>query len=301
MNQNEYIKKLHELIDSSNQSYNSAIPGIQDEIYKKLQLLLKELDTDASGNLKNSIANLKTIGSIKTELEKVILNKQLQANTTEYANAFSEVAKLQNNYFRSIETEFTPSKILDEIKSQSITATIESLTGAGLSYNVIEPVQNILRTNITTGGSFSSLMEQMRTFIVTSPDNLGALERHVKTTTTDALNQFSRQYSQTIAESLNYNWFMYTGSLLETSREFCIALVKKKYFHKSEIPDIINGNFSPFEKSGNMNPKTGLPKGMVADTNPQNFYIYAGGYGCGHAINPVQDIVVPASIRALFD
>ena len=162
-------------------------------------------------------------------------------------------------------------------------------------------MQNILRTNITTGGSFTSLMEQMRTFIVTSPDNLGALERHVKTTTTDALNQFSRQYSQTVAESLNYNWYMYTGSLLETSREFCIALVKKKYFHKSEIPDIINGNFSPFEKSGNMNPKTGLPKGMVEDTNPQNFFIYAGGYGCGHQISAVQDIVVPASIRALFD
>jgi hypothetical protein len=277
------------------------MPGIQNEIYKKLQLLLKELDTDASGNLKNSITNLKTIGSIKTELEKVILNKQLKANTTEYADAFSQVAKLQNDYFRSIETEFTPSKILDEIKSQSITATIESLTGAGLSYNVIEPVQSILRTNITTGGSFSSLMEQMRTFIVTSPDNLGALERHVKTTTTDALNQFSRQYSQTVSESLNYNWFMYTGSLLETSREFCKALVKKKYFHKSEIPDIINGNFSPFEKSGNMNPKTGLPKGMVENTNPQNFFIYAGGYGCGHQLSAVQDIVVPASIRALFD
>ena len=301
MEQSEYIKKLHKLLDSSVESYNSSIPGIQDEIYKKLQVLLKELDTDANGNIKNSIANLKTIGSIKSELEKVVLNKQLQSDTKDYINAFSEVAKLQNDYFRSIETEFTPSKLLDEIKNQSISATIESLTGAGLSFNVIEPVQNILRTNITTGGSFSSLMEQMRTFIVTSPDNLGALERHVKTTTTDALNQFSRQYSQTVSDSLNYKWFMYTGSLLETSREFCIALVKKKYFHKSEIPDIINGNFSPFEKSGNMNPKTGLPKGMVEDTNPQNFFIYAGGYGCGHAVSPVNDEVVPASLRALFD
>ena len=301
MEQSEYIKKLHKLLDSSVESYNSSIPGIQDEIYKKLQVLLKELDTDASGKIKNSIANLKTIGSIKSELEKVVLNKQLQSDTKDYINAFSEVAKLQNDYFRSIETEFTPSKLLDEIKNQSISATIESLTGAGLTFNVIEPVQNILRTNITTGGSFSSLMEQMRTFIVTSPDNLGALERHVKTTTTDALNQFSRQYSQTVSDSLNYKWYMYTGSLLETSREFCIALVKKKYFHKSEIPDIINGNFSPFEKSGNMNPKTGLPKGMVEDTNPQNFFIYAGGYGCGHAISAVNDEVVPASLRALFD
>jgi len=41
--------------------------------------------------------------------------------------------------------------------------------------------------------------------------------------------------------------------------------------------------------------KTGLPQGMIPGTNPENFFIRAGGYNCQHSIRPVSETLVKSS------
>lgn len=299
MDINEYINKLHELIDGSVDDFNNAMPDIQIQVADKINLLIKDLDLKGD-RISNTVKNLKLIGKIKSELERIVFNKNLRTKIDDYLNAYHDVAALQNDYFKNADDNFSPSKLLDEIKNQSIEATSQSLTQAGISANVIEPIQSILRQNITTGGKFSDLSNQIREFITTNENGLGALQGYTQQITTDALNQFSAQYSHAVAADLGYEWFMYTGSLLKTSRAFCKALVHKKYYHISELQNIINGDFDGFIKDGNMNPKTDLPKGMVDGTTPDNFPIYRGGYQCGHQATPVSSIMVPESIKSLL-
>ena len=300
MSQQEYIEALHGLIDGSVEKFNTNIPEIQKQIAMKISLLIKDLDIDNQGNIVNNIKNVKIMGKIKAEVTAIVLNPDMKGNTGEFLAKFNDVSKLQNEYFKSINKSFKPSEILDEIRKQSITSTAESLSEMGLNANVIQPIVDMLQQNITTGGSWQELNKMLQDSILSNEKGLGTLERYTTTLTNDSLNQFSAQYTQTIASSLNYKWFIYTGSLIRTSRAFCEALKAKKYVHISELPQIVVGNFNEFEKEGNMNPKTGLPKGMVDGTNAKNFYIYRGGYNCGHQLTPTDEVNIPQNLREQF-
>jgi hypothetical protein len=300
MSQEDYIKQLHELIDGSVDKFNASIPGIQENIAMRMSVLIKDLDIDNQGNIVNNVKNLRLMGQIKQEISNIVLNKQLEANVAEFLNKFTDVASLQNQYFKSMNKSFKPEAILTEIRNQSIEATANSLTEAGINANVIEPVTEMLRTNITAGGSWRDLNKMVQDYILNNEKGLGALQRYTTQITNDSLNQFSAQYTYTIADSLNYKWFIYTGSLLRTSRAFCEALVAKRYVHKSELPAIVRGDFEPFKKTDNMNPKTGLPKGMVDGTTATNFFVYRGGYNCGHQLTPTDARFVPLDIRSRF-
>lgn len=300
MSQQEYIEALHGLIDGSVEKFNTNIPEIQKQIAMKISLLIKDLDIDNQGNIVNNIKNVKIMGKIKAEVTAIVLNPDMKGNTGEFLAKFNDVSKLQNEYFKSINKSFKPSEILDEIRKQSITSTAESLSEMGLNANVIQPIVDMLQQNITTGGSWQELNKMLQDSILSNEKGLGTLERYTNTLTNDSLNQFSAQYTQTIASSLNYKWFIYTGGLIRTSRAFCEALKAKKYVHISELPQIVVGNFNEFEKEGNMNPKTGLPKGMIDGTNAKNFYVYRGGYNCGHQLTPTDEVNIPQNLREQF-
>ena len=300
MSQQEYIDALHTLIDGSVEKFNANIPDIQQQIAMKISLLIKDLDIDNQGNIVNNIKNVKIMGQIKSEVTAIVLNPDLKNSTGDFLTKFNDVAKLQNQYFKSINKSFKPSEILDEIRKQSITGTAESLSEMGLNANVIQPIVDMLQQNITSGGSWRDLNKMLQDSILTNEKGLGTLEKYTTTMTNDALNQFSAQYTQTIASSLNYKWFIYTGSLMKTSRQFCESLKQKKYVHISELPQIVVGDFQEFDKEGNMNPKTGLPKGMIDGTNAKNFFVYRGGYNCGHQLTPTDEINIPPSLREQF-
>jgi hypothetical protein len=91
---------------------------------------------------------------------------------------------------------------------------------------------------------------------------------------------------------------MYTGSNKETTREFCEQLTRKKFIHKSEIPEILKGRIDEYQCA--IYEKTGLPYGMIEGTTPENFQCNCGGWNCRHQLVPVHELAVPANIRAKF-
>ena len=131
MSQEDYIKQLHELIDGSVDNFNASIPGIQDNIAMRMSVLIKDLDIDNQGNIVNNVKNLRLMGQIKQEITNIVLNKQLEANVGEFLSKFTDVATLQNQYFKSMNKSFKPDALLSEIRNQSIDATATSLTEAG--------------------------------------------------------------------------------------------------------------------------------------------------------------------------
>jgi len=83
-------------------------------------------------------------------------------------------------------------------------------------------------------------------------------------------------------------WYQYVGSLITTSREFCIHLVGKRYVHESEITGIINGKID--------GEKVSLA-GLIPDTTKDNFPILRGGYNCRHQMLAVSEATVPKKVR----
>ncbi len=294
MTTDRIIENLLSEIDDAINNFNDAIPEIQKEIFKRVQVLLKDLSLSGD-QLNSSVSNIKSIARLKSSIEDAILNPSYLQQVADFTDAFSVISELQDQYFSSLVDDYGASKLTEALKTQAIDETVTSLTESGISVNVTEGIQQILKSNIIGGAGYSDLVEQMRSFILSDENGLGALERYTKQITTDALNQYSAQYNQIISADLNLKWHQYVGSLLKTSRQFCIKLVDKRYIHESELEEILQGHIDGSKIP--MNPKTGVWYGGIEGTTIENFATNRGGYGCGHQYLGCDDSQVPEEIR----
>lgn len=270
---------------------------MQKDVFDQLQPLLKELQIK-NGKLLNNVDNLKFLGQIKNKLEKIIISPQYKDAVQQFINSYNTLATLNMNYFSQFNEKYTPSKTLPIIKKLAVDKTITDLVGQGMSESITGAVKNILNTNITTGGSYASLQDQLREHLLNTDSGEGSLVRYTSQITTDSINQFHAQYHAAIAQDLQFNWGRYVGSLITTSREFCVYLTKKQWVHKSELPSIILGHIDGHDCR--LSKTTGLPYGMIPGTNAANFEINRGGYNCGHQFFWVPDAVVPPNLLSRF-
>lgn len=291
------IKALIKHMEDSIESFQKGVPGIQKGVLDSLVSQLKGLQTQ-DGKILNSVQNLKLINGIKNKLERLIISEGYKDNVKQYIDAFDTVASLQQQYFAEFNFKFKPTKTIPYIKEMAIDSTLNDLLGQGLQSNVVERLHSILQDNVTSGGSYVSLNDQLRSTIVGGDDTEGLLQRYSKTITTDAINQYSAQYHEALAMDLSLNWGRYVGSNLTTTREFCDRLTAKEWVHKSELPMIIEGVIDGHKCK--LSKSTGLPLGMIPGTNADNFKIRRGGYNCGHQFFWVPDVTVPEDVRRRF-
>lgn len=291
------VKAILSTIDEAISKFQGAIPGIQKLVFEELQPLLKELQVK-NGKLLNNVENLKLIGSLKNKLEKIIINAEYKQSVNGFIDSFTNVSNLNNEYFAQFNNKFKPKKTLAIIKDLTVEATINDLVGQGLSSNIIAPIQKILQQNITTGGSYAEFQEVLRNHILTNDTGEGTLQRYTKQITTDAINQYNAQYGEIVAQDLQFNWGRYIGSNITTTRQFCTLLVEKEWVHKSELPAIIKGEIDG--EQCKLSKTTGLPLGMIPDTNADNFKVRRGGYNCGHQFFWVPDSSVPKELLSKF-
>lgn len=294
----EIIKSLVAEIGDAVSAFDKNIPSTQRAMMAEVDLLVKELETSTSGNIISNAKNLKLVGRIQQKLEAIVKSPEYRASVKDYLGSFKKVGQLNDEYFKALVKDYKQPNVVKVLQEQSIDATLNSLLKAGISTNVTEKIQEILRTNITSGSSYSGLTKQLRDFLTNNGTGVGALQRYTKQITTDALNQYSAQYVRAVSHELGFEWFRYTGAEIETSRPFCKALLDKKFFHVSEIPDLLAGNFQEFkDNDGKINDKTKLPEGMVKGENKDNFFVYRGGYNCGHQIVGVPEASISKVLR----
>lgn len=257
--------------------------------------MLKNLSVDNAGDIKNNLNNIKILGKVRKEMNDIIFSNKYVKDVTDFTHSFDKVAEIQNTYFATLSTEFSPPKLMAAVRQQAIETTIEGLTEQGINGNVISQLKDIIKTNITGGGSYADFTAQVKTFIEGDADTSGVLSRYARTYVTDSLNEYSANHIKTVTEDLGLVWYRYGGSLMRTSRDFCKQLVKQDYVHVSEIPELLKGHVN-----GTTVPlydKTGLPEGMKANTNVTNFQDLRGGWGCNHQLIPVITESVPQKHR----
>ena len=300
------LKDVIETLDNAADSFDSIANKEQKKIYDEVIVLAKDLETDITGKVKQSIANLKRLTLIKAKLAALSKDKEWVAGITRFAQYFGHLQKMQNEYYSQHFTESTlgmnaqkKNQLMREIAVQN---TMDALMGDGLKANVTDKLNDILLRAVTSGAKFADLQDELRAHLMGENGGKGAFARYATTYATTALSQFAGQTNKLMTDDLGLEWFMYTGSNKETTREFCEHLTAKKYIHKSEIPTILTGliEYDGEKHQCAIYEKTGLPLGMIAGTTPENFQCNCGGWNCRHQLVPVHELAVPADIRAKF-
>lgn len=295
---NEILKEIEKAVNA----FNKKILATQRAMYDDISEQLRRLDTTADAKIKPTVNNLKIVQSIKNNLSRLIVSDDYIKDVKEFVKSFNTITKLQNEYWGAIEKDFKPKPLLKQIRIQSITDTVNQLTESGIGANITDKLTNLLRTNVTTGGSYAQLTGQLREQLLNTETD-GLLVKYARQITTDSVNQYNAQYTAAVSNDLGFEWYAYQGSDITTTRPFCNAMTDFRYFHVSEIPRLLKAEGLTYEdKSGKrvpvpINPKTGLPGGMIPGTNPSNFLVNRGGYQCGHQIRPVPERNVPGEIK----
>lgn len=290
------LSQLNELIDGSVDSFNENIPRLQKDIFNRIQLLLRDLDI-RRGQIRSTVSNLRKINRLKREIQNAVLNDKYLKQVESFGKSFEKVSQLQTEYFVTLEKGFTLPAFVKTLKSESIAAMTEGLTEAGIRANITEKAAEIVRRSISEGASFGELVSEMQTFLTKTETGAGALSRYANVLTTDSLNGFAREYNQIVSDDLGFEWFIYTGALVDESRDFCKALVKKKWIHISEFDEITN----PGKKFALIDGKSVSKTGLKPATNPVTFRSKAGGFNCAHLVSPINEEFVPEEIRAEFE
>jgi len=296
------IRQITDLIEARIDAWNSKMPKLQEDAYKVVLELSAELET-SNGQIKPSVKNIKTIAKIKAELDKTIFSKEYQDDLDAIIEDYKTISALQRDYFTATVGKYKVPSVLEQIQQLAQDSVIEQLGQDAIAANFTGPIKDILVKNVTTGGSRADFIEQAREFMLNTDTGDGRLVRYTKQIVTDSLNQFSANYNATLTDDLGLVWYKYDGSLKDTSRPFCDALIAAKktcmpYIHQSQLEEIVSGNIC-----GEQVPiydKTGLPQGMIAGTNASNFRINRGGYNCNHQLYPVSAAVVPKELRDKF-
>ncbi len=291
------IKDITETIDKALLEFNKGANVSQQRLYDKIEELLNEKLDVKNGQIKVSAANYKAITLLKNDILATILDEDYLKSLAEFIQAHDKIAALVEKYIAALAPKGSLVKASKDFKNLLIETTLNSLGEAGIGLNIYDPIKDLLTSNITTGGMYKDLTASLRSSILGTDESDGSLVRYVKQIAADAINQFNAEYLWSLSSDLKLSWFQYVGSNIETSREFCVRMTKKRYFHESEIETILSGEIDGEKVALN---KEGLPLGMTKGTNSSNFKTYRGGYNCGHQIYPISEKLVPSEIRNRF-
>lgn len=280
MNPQDLAKAIEELVLDADSRYVSAIGKIQNSLYDQLATILKNLELDSEGYIKQNSTNRKILNQADNKINEVFSSSRY---TTAINNYISVIPKIDLNnvkYFTLIEETFKPSRIfLKNLQTDTISTIEKYVLRDGLQSQVINPLSQILSQNINSGGKFSGFLEQVRDYVKGNSEVEGRAMSYTRTYLRDSLFTYSRTFQQSLTSDLKTEFYAYVGGLIETSRPFCIER-SGKYFSHKEIEAWADLEWA----------------GKKAGTTASSIFQFAAGWNCIHQIIPVSKSIVPQDV-----
>ena len=282
----EYAQQLDELIIEAESRLFNGIRTHQRRILRAITSELSKLSYDRRGNIRRSAANIRRIRAIQRELDKVISSPKFESETQRFIRAFSAIEAVSLNYFKGVFSDFSQSPQLDLLQRAAIDEVASGFQ-AGVNRHLQEPIRRILTQAGTTGGTRQQLEELFTQSLLTQTTagnrseviRLSEFERYVNRYVRDGLSHYSRTLNEAAALDNGAEWFLFAGTVLKTSRKFCLER-KNKYFHIEEIRLWAKENW----------------QGKHPQTNEATIFKYLGGYNCTAQLISVLIDSVPANV-----
>lgn len=268
--QRAIIKQLGDLEVSLENGMAGALPKVFATLSRDVQRVAANLSIDPNDRAKT----LRELIGLKRKIgDLVVNNPEYQREVLKLTNEFKTIKNLTDQFIGSTMDDFEPTrKLYNAILESNIAITKDALLGGGIVDNFGNAIQEVLKANIAGVSDRATLMETLAKFIEGTPQRKGYLENYIKQTTNDSLMVFNREYLQTISEDLGMRHYLYQGTIIGDTRQFCQSKAGK-YFTKEEVEKWASQTWD----------------GKMAGTNSTTIFSYAGGYNCRHKIWPVTE------------
>jgi len=271
-------RNIIRITEEAVKKFLSGVATTQKGILRRINGTLRKLEITSDGTIKPNAANIKLLRTIRADLNKIVVDNAYKKRVNSYLGNFDKIKRETDLLYTGVSGFNANKNVYKEILRSTVDLTKNSLLEAGINQNVINPITDILNQSITSGAQLAEMEETLRTVIIGDSSRLGNLERYTSQITRDALNQYSSNYNESISENLNMEWYFYSGTIIEDTRDYCKERAGK-YFHKKEVQDV------PSQWAG-----------KIPGTNSSTIFTYRGGYNCRHIYLPVLINVVPRNV-----
>lgn len=245
------------------------------------KMILKEfvdnLETEG-GNIKNSRKNLELITAID-KIYQDLMNKSGSKLAETIIKNVNEVSKFNFDYYSSLAINqaaypATAKQIKQTIFDRLGVGDKTRLKPGGFMDGMLKDnrIRNELKKlslqEVIKGSGFKNFKDQLQNYIVGNEENAGGFRQYFRQYAYDIYVVADRTEQALFATELDLKYFTYEGTIIETSREFCIKRAGK-VFTIDEAKDWVN---DPWIKKN-------FEKGYIASYDPINDM---GLFGCRH-------------------
>jgi hypothetical protein len=277
MGPNNLADEIERVIIAVTDAYGLEIESLQNTFYNRLVTILKDLEIDSEGYIKQSAANRTILNQAESAIDELLPGTSYTDTVSRTLESINTVNSLNANYFGEVSESFNENRnFIKSLQTRTIESIETNLLGDGLKAQIKNPLAEILSNNINSGGQFSGFLEQVRSFIKGTPDLDGRLISYSRGYLRDTLFQYSRSYQEAMTADLKLDFYSYSGGLMDNSRQFCIER-SGNYYHRKEIESWASENW----------------KGKYRGTTSSSIFTYCGGYSCTHSLIPVHKSIVP--------
>ena len=189
------------LIVTANDRYAKQIIGVQNKLYNDLVNLLKFIDVDDDGNIKQNAGNRSILRAAQNQFDKTINESVYQSAVENHLKVIPKIDDLNADYFASVSSAFKPNRVFIKGLQSSTIETINSyILQDGLAAQVKIPLNEILNQNINAGGSFQGMLKQVETFVKGNDQVDGRMLSYTRNKVKDTLFQYPQQALQNHAQ-----------------------------------------------------------------------------------------------------
>lgn len=246
-----------------------------------IQPFLDELDREA-GKIKNSTANIKRANKLEEVFNK-FQAAEIDRELRTFAGELISVGALSEDYYKLIGFEATQKQLDAAIETLRAVIGIDSngniqkgsyLWRLGRTDEVRAELRQLVVNGISAQTDYQTFAKGIRLYIKgnTGQGINGAFEQYWRQYAYDTYNQANEIVSQHIAENLGFKHFVYQGSIIDSTRDFCRKRAGKA--------------FTLEETKTWKNDPTLIDKKTKDSYNP---IIERGRYNCRHFINWISE------------
>jgi hypothetical protein len=289
----ELVARKIKLLETVPETIITAAEKAQRDAWRKLSPLLAEMDVDATGNIRQTEDNIRRIGLITEELNKVLAGGEYKDAVQSFLSSIDEGVQLTDDIARKINSTFEPDNVQKQLLAISKQNAINAFFGSGLRDNVTVPFLEQLTANVAARAPLNQAVKALQGVIEGTETTDGRLLANVRTTANTAQAIADRSYSAAVNEELGIEYFQYLGGEIPTTRPFCEHR-EGAIFHRKEIEAWGDG-----ENSAGINDiSNGTWAGRIDGTDSRSIFTFVGGWNCRHFLVPVIAQRVPASVKA---
>ena len=283
---------LKDLIESESAKQVKAIAALEKKLganaaklQKELYALIRDkfmdsLARDPAGNLLYTAENLNRVNNMVNVWE-YYQQTALRPEIIELGKDLLSVVDIEEGYFAALGKKFDITfefdKVRDLISKQvgiTLGRTPEIIKGSYLdrladASQVRDKITDIVLENVSGRSSVQALKSTLSEVIQGAEGVNGAMERYMHTYAYDSFTNVQRAVDLHTADAYGFNCFVYSGSLIKDSRDFCIE-------HLGEV--ICRDQFEEFEAMDWQGKNPDVP-----------FEISLGGYNCRHVARWIPD------------